>query len=334
MRFFLVAVMLGLGVTPIAGGAQEFDTTVEFHHAPEGAEETEARLATPRSGTVVTGAWKIVVSAGASSSLKSFTVSVSPGQEDLPPLEPEATVARGYEVGTTQSDQIILDWNSLELTPHNGEYQIAAIVESHVGGSRTATITELKVNNSPQKPSEVRVAFPENVPTVEWAANPEPDILSYSIQRSLSGEGYKPLGTAKGTRFLDRNVPQDTLIRYRVIALRSSPVSPAAGVASAPSDNTPGFLIPGPGYSRPGVPLTAEALPSPAPQRHSGGRFSQVLPYEGLPPVVPADSTNVLSAPSRIAERTVSKVPFLATSLLFLVAAMHMLRISRRLLYS
>jgi len=81
------------------------------------------------------------------------------------------------------------------------------------------------VANPVSPPRDVRLGFVDSTKqaTVRWAANPEPDIVSYVVQERIGDGPWKNVGQAGGkvTTFT-RNIPAPGTYRYQVAALRSA----------------------------------------------------------------------------------------------------------------
>lgn len=75
---------------------------------------------------------------------------------------------------------------------------------------------------------------------VLWAANPEPDVVTYRIERATGSGGWALIATLGTTSYLDGGLSNGTTYRYRVTAVdRIGNVSPPSAEASGvPSDQT------------------------------------------------------------------------------------------------
>ncbi len=76
---------------------------------------------------------------------------------------------------------------------------------------------------------------------VLWAANPEPDVVIYRVERASGTTGWTTIATLGTTTYLDGGLTDGTTYRYRVSAIdRVGNVSPPSTEASGvPSDQTP-----------------------------------------------------------------------------------------------
>jgi hypothetical protein len=160
--------------------------------------------------------------------------------------------------------------------------------------------------------------------TVSWAANPEPDILGYVVERD-EGDGYVEVATTRSTKLVQALVPGK--YAYRVTAVRSSTQS-EDGIRSTSSDAVDvrvaasssggagavtrlggrGKLSGGrgglssAGRSGLGALLSSSTLPDqrglppiPSPPGIPWGRYEVKLPY-GKPAVPPPGSAALTSA--------------------------------------
>jgi len=81
------------------------------------------------------------------------------------------------------------------------------------------------VSNPVSSPRDVRLAFADSTKqaTIRWAPNPEPDIVSYTVQERVGDGPWKNVGQAAGkvTTFT-RNLTAPGTYRYQVAAMRSA----------------------------------------------------------------------------------------------------------------
>lgn len=75
---------------------------------------------------------------------------------------------------------------------------------------------------------------------VLWAANPEPDVVTYRVERASGSGGWALIATLGTTSYLDGGLSNGTTYRYRVVAVdRVGNVSaPSAEASGVPSDRT------------------------------------------------------------------------------------------------
>lgn len=334
----LAAGVMALFSAPAVAG---LDVTVTPRHAAEGASDSEARLWTPRPGSVVSGPWNITIDATASTSLKEFSVSLLPEEQQLP-TPAGGSIARTYGVNAKTADTIQIPWNSNALTPYNGFYKILSSATSHGANSEAKELLGLKVNNPPVTPVGVRAVIEEDGSSITWKPNPEPDITNYRVYRSVDDSSFSQIGVATGTRYTDADVPKDVSLRYQVVAIRRSVVTPG-GVPSPPTKPTSSIvkIVPGTG-SQPteieaGVPERLEEI---APTITQGARrdlgfapglpFNQPIPARYVAAAQQAEEP-LISAPARAIQGAVYKPPFIAVALLLLVISFHLLRLGRLL---
>jgi hypothetical protein len=112
----------------------------------------------------------------------------------------------------------------------NGNHTIAVHAVA-TGGADDRTSIEVETNNPPVAPDGLTVAATTSGVNLTWAANPEPDLIGYVVERD-SGSGFMTVGDVESNEF------SETLVAgryaYRVTAVRSSPAS-ADGIVSPPS---------------------------------------------------------------------------------------------------
>ncbi len=126
---------------------------------------------------------------------------------------------------------------------HNGSYQV--VVTTDIPGipldkceGGTAEPRQFFVAAPPRQPASVTAAMgPGRAVTVSWAKNPEPDIVSYRVQRSLGAGPFQQVGgEVTGTSFTDGAAPPGGPLRYQVLAVRRGKTpAPADVVVSTPS---------------------------------------------------------------------------------------------------
>lgn len=344
-RLFLAALgpvlVLSFALIPAGVAHADHDVTIEIPAPPPGSTAEESKQWTPPADSVLRGTWKVVIDARARSALRSFSVAVRTGESGIPmiPLE----VSRNYDLGTKDYDRIEIVWDTGAATPYNGYYEIVASASSHVDDKADLVIGRLAVDNRPAPPTGVSVALDKGAPKVSWAPNAEVDMEYYRVLRSTGSLAFKEIGTTSSNQFVDVKAPLGTGLRYQVIAVRHS-VLAFEGIASTPSAPTATLLIPARDGSRPSQPVeivTEEAAPAPAPvannrvlpRRDLG--FNGTLPYTNLPAgqidTAIAEQESLQAIAARISSRDVYKPPFIASSLLLLIGAIHMGRAARRI---
>lgn len=163
-------------------------------------------------------------------------VSSVPGQTLLVTVTGPANVTK--EVIATSTCQEVNEPVSLS---HNGSYQVAvttdvpALIASGECQGGTAAPRQFFVAAPPRPPSGVKAAMdPARTVTVSWDKNPEPDIVSYRVQRSVGAGPFQQVGEMPGTLFKDGAVPPGGPLRYQVLAVRKGKTSQET-VVSAPS---------------------------------------------------------------------------------------------------
>ncbi len=137
---------------------------------------------------------------------------------------------------------------------HNGRYQ--AVIETQVPGEGSppapcdgpqAASRVFYLAAPPVRPAGVKAVLDARAraATVSWAANPEPDIVGYRVERARPNAGFEKMGETTQTSFPDPATAQGPGdYRYQVTALRRGRTEKDV-VASAPS--APVVLrVPGP----------------------------------------------------------------------------------------
>jgi hypothetical protein len=348
-RLLLIALMVPLLLWPMAARG-DGDVIVTFQHASQTASDVEARKFTPRSGSVLTGVWKVVVNASTGPlGLKKFEVSIISIPPTPPPVNGRVSGTKPYGLGETTQDTIAFEWDTNRITPSNGVYRIEANADGHSGKSTKTQVNDLKVNNPAAPPTGLVAKVADNVPSLSWKASPEVDVLRYTVLRSEGGNAYKEVGSPTATSFTDSQAPKETLLTYKVAAVRYSPVTPT-GVVGYSSDPTSGLRLfmptPSAGQGAAGaigataeIPTFTGKAPSPKPTvielKHKG--FAESLPYQNVPSAGDVagnegpSAASILSAPARLLENTVRKPPYIAAAFLMIVVALHAFRLGRRL---
>lgn len=188
-------------------------------HAGEGG--ISASVTTPGNGAVVQGSVTVQASAQSDEGISEMSLSIA-----------GATVSSSSPGRNSSSLSYV--WNTNYLPggggSSNGDYSISVVATSSSGATTSHEIIVL-VDNAPSVPSGLSASSSGDTITVRWAANPEPDITGYRVERN-SGGGFQSVGTTQSTTFYDA-VGDNRSHSYRVIALRRSPT--AGTRSSAPS---------------------------------------------------------------------------------------------------
>ncbi|MDQ3680131.1 MAG: hypothetical protein M3378_06235 [Actinomycetota bacterium] len=228
----------------------------------------------------------------------------------------------------------------LSLT-HNGRYTVSITADSPllvgVGECEKGSLDPRSffVAAPPKPPSGVTAVMgAARAVTVSWAKNPEPDIVSYRVQRSVGAGPFQQIGEIPGTSFKDAAVPPGGPIRYQVLAVRRGK-TPQETVVSAPSAAaTVGGAAAGPTFKRGSGNASGASKPvfTGPPQAGPGaeaaaseGGFAEVLPYA---PGEEAEATELgvnetTNNPNRV-------LAFVAGGLLALVVFMHLWWLKRQ----
>ncbi|HVE76896.1 MAG TPA: hypothetical protein VND22_09070 [Actinomycetota bacterium] len=373
---FLAVTMLALGLLSAGPALAQTAPSISYVYS-------NSNRYTPSAGSTITGSWTVIVQANASSSLRSFRTSIEAAESGIPSVSGGAA-SRNYSWGETSSAELRIPWDTTTITPYNGVYRITSYADTHVGSASTsANVNDIKVNNPPDTPSDLRSAVEGENVMVRWDANSEPDIVSYKVSRSVDGGSYSQVATVSPTSsptYKDVAPPKGKALRYEVAALRRSPVT--VSIASAPARTSSASTVPLPPPSPspsptgspnpdgttgnttnrgtssgnnsisgplPAAPIAEGKGPvTAAPQvkaRRDLGNFSTTLPYEEGEVPVPVefaddpDVPNALERPmealasaSQLVQGTVHTPRFIAASVLMLIMALHLVRLSRKLL--
>lgn len=213
MKRFSVLLALALGISGLLA-------------SPARADGISVSMTSPGNGAVARG----------SISVKGFASS----DEGIQSMQ---LVVAGVTVGTMSPSgnkaELSYVWNTVYAPQTysmiaNGDYYAHITATSKSGAQATDEVTIL-VDNAPSVPKGVSASASGSSVNISWAANPEPDISGYKIERS-SGGGWGQVATVGGTSYTDNvGAGQHT---YRVTALRPSPVSgsrssvPSAGATA------------------------------------------------------------------------------------------------------
>lgn len=160
----------------------------------------------------------------------------------------EVVSERGGTTETTTQNgdgrsSLAVEW-SPQLA-YNGRYELRATATgSHPAppiGSAPAPPPPAQAVRSfflaapPAVPTEVAAsASGSRGVTVRWAANPEPDLVGYQIERAPArSNSFRAVGISTAARFTDDTIDEAGRYIYRVIAVRQG--AQDEGIASAPS---------------------------------------------------------------------------------------------------
>ena len=154
------------------------------------------------------------------------------------------------------------------------------------------------VSNPVSAPRDVRLGFVDSTKqaTIRWAANPEPDIVSYAVQERVGDGPWKNVGQAAGkvTTFT-RNLSAPGTYRYQVAAMRSAGTGSDTiqSAWSAPAAEPKQIVVAEP--KRPEPPTTSTTQP-PIWTETPGGSGPPAGPAPG-DPVGPAPATAASGTP-------------------------------------
>jgi hypothetical protein len=207
---------------------------------PASAQEDVAYVTwqSPDDGARLSGSSvHIKAKVGVHGGVRSWAVQVvTPDGEDYPGY---GTVCERSESRAPAYVNIDCVWDTTAYPEDGGQSQnrpyvvrITAQGNSQSGafsdGGAPAQHTEnrdVTVSNPVSPPRDVRLGFVDSTKeaTVRWAANPEPDIVSYVVSERVGDGPWKSVGQSGGnvTTFT-RNLPAPGTYRYQVAALRSA----------------------------------------------------------------------------------------------------------------
>lgn len=145
------------------------------------------------------------------------------------------------EPGNDRSS-VAVEWSP--TLAYNGRYQFTATASgSHPAplvGDPPAPPPALQSSRSfflaapPAVPSEVTASESSGRVVVRWAANAEPDLVGYQIERAPARtDDFRAVGISTAARFTDDTISDPGRYIYRVIAVRQG--AQDEGVASGPS---------------------------------------------------------------------------------------------------
>lgn len=145
-----------------------------------------------------------------------------------------------------------------------------------IDGTRSAASNEIRVvpvNGPPTPPSGLRATDTTSGGEIRvtWAANPEPDIARYAVQRATSASGpWGEITTTTSTTILDSGLSDGTRYHYRILAVDTVGLRSAASeVASAvPTDTTPPSAPSRPVVSPSGLALRVQWAAAPGATRY------------------------------------------------------------------
>jgi hypothetical protein len=209
---------------------------------------------TPKAGSTVQGSQTIKVQGSipgllTPTEVESITVTI----------RPRPGFKAGSPVSATQDGgDFTMAWDTRGSTPYNGGYDIEATAKAPGGllsGPQTysAVVENVIVNNPPSAPSGVKAGLEAGAAVVRWSSNPEPDITSYKVSRSIDGGSFSHLASVdagKALVYTDSAPPAGKKVKYQVAAVRRSAVSDG-GLVSEPSESSE-VTIPGPETQQPG----------------------------------------------------------------------------------
>jgi hypothetical protein len=329
----------------LADDAEDAEEAAGLHRDPE----ITFLAPTPAAGSVLTGSHTIVVKADADgfSPLKAFRLTITSDDASVPEFQ-HVVSPSGFD--ETEPQTIRFEWNTSELTPHNGTYKLVAYGRTcdfddcdFDSAENTVTVAGLKVDNAPAVVQGVQATMQGATPVVSWTPSREPDVRQYAILRTLPGQQAQQVGVASGgASYSDpcadpMPCPPGTTMTYQVAAIRHSPANPA-GVRSQPSATASATTAPAPAGQAPAGPAAPVKVVLPPPMSDA---YAPTLPYK-VPdpapvesaPVAPPAAAPLVEAPvdnppavgvgivSALEQPRVPKVRYVAGTLMLIVLAM------------
>jgi len=276
---------------------------------PAGAQGgTSASLSGFEDGATVSGSLGLTAEGSANVGVRRLTMWVDgTAVMDVTPEGIRQRVTGTYTWDTTKYV------GSPQISRNRG-YEVRVRAVSNGGGEDEVKFTAV-VNNAPTTPTGLSSEISGGSVTIEWAANPEPDIVGYRVER-FYGNAYEPVTTVQETSFTETRSPGR--YSYRVVAVRhsdtdtnglasgaSEPLTVAvqggaaggAGGAAGGAGGKAGARGGSSGGRGGGISVGSSGLPSgaalPNPPGLSGlpepptalpwGTYKKRLPYKGLP---------------------------------------------------
>jgi hypothetical protein len=260
---------------------------------------------TPEEGEQVSGTFHIQARlAFGGDGVKSYTVEVLAPQTANSSYPGFGTICEDVLAGSPLTVDVDCLWNTTVYPDDgsiswNGTYvvRISAVNGTNRGafGPRSESHQaerSVRVLNGVSTPQNVHLSFAEagRQAKVDWDANPEPDVTSYTIQERVGDEPWKTVGQAgaKITSFT-RQLSTPGTYHYQVAAIRASGTddAPVQSAWSGPSSEPRQIVVTEP--ARPATTSTTgpDAVAEPA---VPGGDPSPGPPVDGGPgaPVVAA----------------------------------------------
>jgi hypothetical protein len=262
-----------------------------------------------------------------------------------------------------------VSWNA-GGAEYNGAYDIVAVATTPADeDGKSATVSNVLVNNPPSAPTGVKAELKDGVPHVRWTGSPEPDVIGYKAVRSVDGKETEAYSGA-ATSFTDKSAPHSQAITYKVSAVRKSlvteggiesskvssgsitvpaPPPPAAEPAGAPAGDPNNPTLPGTnivtGKETPKAPAPGtnknfgKAVAPIVKSAPAGTAFEPTLPYTGTPPENFAAASGGDPSPldAALADEgegvnVTNPVKFIIGGLLLLGISLFLWRASRKLL--
>ena len=182
-----------------------------------------ARVTSPSDGGSVSGSINVSGTASAATGVRNAKLFIG-----------DTLVASAEPSNLRQEVDLSYNWDTTTAfgggIARNGWVQIRVEMAASGGGNATSKINVM-VDNAPATPSGFDGYVQDTTATLEWAANPEPDITGYRIEVG-SGGSWATATEVTGTSY-SANLQPGTY-QFRILAIRNSPDSPN-GRLSAPT---------------------------------------------------------------------------------------------------
>lgn len=202
-----------------------------------------AEVIRPVQGDVTSGVVRLKGRGSSPAGIKKVTISVD--EKVMAVTEPGDFQQRA--IAAYQWSSYFLPEAS-KIAP-NRDYTVTVEAVSNGDQVDQASIT-IALDNQPVAPRGVKAAVKSDTVRLEWAPNPEPDLLGYAVERD-SGKGFKEIERTRKPAFSEELAAGR--YAYRVVAVRARARS--KGVVTSPPSKPAGAVISPPPPPKSGGPL-------------------------------------------------------------------------------
>ena len=194
---------------------------------------------------------------------------------------------------------ILVPWDTVMETPHNGKYEIVVTVETYsnptcggTGRTGTATRHSIVVDNAPDPVDAPKIlATTPSTVTIQWDASTAPDVTHYEVLRAIGTsarvapppEAFHFLAFSTSPTYRDTQVSGGNVFWYAIIVNRRSVWPADKGEISSPMS----------GSSQ----AVSIAAATPPPSFNNGSADSSVQRYVPLNPILLGSGNSGVSAP-------------------------------------